>query len=400
MKNLKSDFPVFENNPGLVYLDNAASTQKPKFVIDWVSEFVSKDYANIHRWLYSLSERSEELYIQSKEKVAKFINCKHSEIFYSYNSTYWINIIAQALANSWFLKKWDNILLGIWEHHSDILPWMILSEKFGFGIRFIEISDDYSIDWDDFDKKYDESIKLVACSHVSNVTWWIYDIKKLKSKLNPETFFLVDWSQSVPNIQVDVQDIGCDCLVFTWHKLMAYTGIWAVYLKNEWVKKLMPMFGGGGTVQDVSQDWYNFFSTIDKFESGTPNIIWAVSMLRAIEYIDSIWSIQTIRQSEIDLIDYALQKFKSLSDKISLIWPNNSHDRVGVFSFNIVGNKNQNTIWEIFAQKNICVRCGWHCAYPLHKFLGKSGTCRMSLYIYNDRQDIDQFFDILKSIVY
>jgi len=399
MKNLKSDFPIFANNPGLVYLDNASSTQKPSFVIDWVSEFVSKDYANIHRWLYSLSERSEDIYYKSKEEIAKFINCKASEIIYSYNSTYGINIIAQALANSWFLKKWDNILLGIWEHHSDILPWMILSERFWFWIRFIQIGDDYNIDWEDFESKYDETVKLVACAHVSNVTWWIYDIKKLKSKLNSETFFLVDGSQSVPNIKVDVQDIWCDCLIFTWHKMMAYTGIWAIYLKLDRVKKLMPMFGWWGTVQDISQDSYEFFSTNDKFESGTPNIIWAVSLLKSIEYINSIWWIDFIRSNEFDLITYTLERFKLLDKKVSLIWPFDAQNRVGVFSFNIIANKNQNMIWEVFAEKNICVRCGWHCAYPLHKFLGKHWTCRMSLYVYNDKKDIDNFFEILESII-
>jgi cysteine desulfurase/selenocysteine lyase len=399
MKNLKSDFPIFANNPWLVFLDNAASTQKPKYVINGVSEFVSNDYANIHRWLYSLSERSEELYHKSKEEVAKFINCKASEIFYSYNSTYGINIVAQALANSWFLKKWDNVLLGIWEHHSDILPWMILSEKFGFGIRFIGIWDDYDIDRNDFKSKYDNTVKLVACSQISNVTWWIYDIKKLKSQLNTETFFLVDGSQSVPNIKVDVQDIWCDCFIFTWHKMMAYTGIWAVYLKLEWIKKLMPMFGWWGTVQDVSQNSYEFFSTNDKFESGTPNIIWAVSLLKAIEYINSIWWMQFVRENELELIDYSLEKFKSLGSKIDLIWPSSSENRIGVFSFNVPSNKNQNTIWETFAEKNICVRCGGHCAYPLHKFLGKNWTCRMSLYVYNDKKDIDQFFEILAGII-
>jgi cysteine desulfurase/selenocysteine lyase len=303
------------------------------------------------------------------------------------------------LASSWFLKKWDNILLGIWEHHSDILPWMILSEKFWFWIKFIQIWDDYNIDWEDFESKYDKTVKLVACAHVSNVTWWIYDVKKLKSKLNAETFFLVDGSQSVPNIEVDVQNIWCDCLIFTWHKMMAYTGIWAIYLKLDRIKKLKPMFGWWGTVQDVSQDSYEFFSTNDKFESGTPNIIWAVSFLKSIEYINSIWWIDFIRNNELDLITYTLERFKLLDKKVSLIWPFDAQNRVGVFSFNIIANKNQNMIWEVFAEKNICVRCGWHCAYPLHKFLGKHWTCRMSLYVYNDKKDIDSFFEILESII-
>jgi cysteine desulfurase / selenocysteine lyase len=400
MKKIKADFPIFENNPWLVYLDNAASTQKPRFVIDGVSDFVSKDYANIHRGSYSLSERSEEMYYLSKETVASFINCKPSEIVYSYNSTYAINIIAQSLAHSWILWEGDNVLLGIWEHHSDILPWMILSEKFGFGIRFMEIADDYDIDWKDFEMKYDATVKLVACSQVSNVTWGIYDIKELKSKLRPDTFFLVDGSQSVPNIKVDVQDIGCDCLIFTWHKLMAYTGIWVVYLQYDRIKKLKPLFGGWWTVQDVSQQSYDFFTTNEKFESGTPNIIWAVSLMKSIEYINSLWWIDFIRKNELELISYTLDKFVTLWHGVNLVWPLDLDRKIGVFSFNLPSNTNQNMIWEIFAEKNVCIRCGGHCAYPLHKFIGRSWTCRMSLYVYNDKQDIDRFFEVLQEIIH
>lgn len=399
MKNLKSDFPIFTNNPWLVYLDNAATTQKPQQVIDWVSGFVSKYYANIHRWLYSLSEKSEELYHESKLAVAKFINCKHSEIIYTYNATYWVNIVAQSLINSWFLKKWDSVLLWIWEHHSDILPWMILWQQFGINIKFLEIGDDFDINREDFDKKYDESVKLVACAQVSNVTWKIYDIKKIKSKLNSETFFLVDWSQSIPNISVDVQDLSCDCLIFTWHKIMAYTWIGVIYLKQDWVKKLMPMFGGWGTVKDVDQNSYEFFYSNDKFESWTPNIIWAVSLLEAINYINLIWWMEVVRKHEEELMKYVFDRLSKFDNKINLIWPKDIDYRVWVFSFNIPSNTNQNLIWESFAQKNICIRCGGHCAYPLHKFLNKSWTCRMSLYIYNDKEDIDQFFEVLDEIL-
>ena len=178
---------------------------------------------------------------------------------------------------------------------------------------------------------------------------------------------------------------------------MAYNGIWVIYLKLDRIKKLMPMFGWWWTVQDVSQDDYQFVSTNEKFESWTPNIIWAVSLLAAVEYIKSIWWMKYIRQNELELINYVLDKFKSLWDKVNLIWPAMAENRVGVFSFNVPGNKNQNTLWEIFAEKNICVRCGGHCAYPLHKFLDKKWTCRMSLYVYNDKNDIDQFFNVLEN---
>jgi len=238
---MKKDFPIFKNNPWLVFLDNAASSQKPQYVIDGVSEFVAHDYANIHRGLYSLSEKSETTYHHSKELVGELLNCKASEIIYSYNSTYAINLIAQSLVISDIIKSWDIVLLWIREHHANILPRQILAERKGFTIEFFNINDEYEIDRNDFDQKYSDTVKVVSVAHVSNVTGKIYDVKKIKSKLRDDTFFLVDGSQSVPNFPVDVQDIGCDCLVFTGHKMMAYTGIGVIYLKKEWIKKLVPI---------------------------------------------------------------------------------------------------------------------------------------------------------------
>lgn len=394
----KKDFPIFEYNPWLVFLDNGASCQKPKIVIDGVSDFVAHDYANIHRWLYELSEKSEKAYYDSKKAVANMLSCKASEIFYTYNSTYGINIIAGSLVRSKVLQKWDAVLIGIWEHHANVLPWQILAEEYGFEVKFFGIKNDYSIDRDDFVIKYTDNVKVVACSHVSNVTGQIYDVKKVKQQLRDDTFFLVDWSQSVPHFVVDVVDIGCDALVFTGHKMMAYTGIWWVYLKKEWLKKLSPMIAGWWTIEDVSVTGHTLTSGTDKFEAGTPNIIGAVSLLKAIEYIDNIWWMQKIWQHEQEIVKKVLDWFKLLAGKVELIWTFVSENRVGAFSFVLKNQSNFNKIWEIFASHNIAVRCGWHCAYPLHKQLGLGGTCRMSTYIYNDDQDIEKFFEVLSGV--
>jgi cysteine desulfurase/selenocysteine lyase len=198
-------------------------------------------------------------------------------------------LIAQSLVISDVLKTWDTVLLWIREHHANILPRQILAERKWFTIEFFNIKDDYDIDRDDFDKKYTDKVKVVSVAHISNVTGKIYDVKKIQSKLRDDTFFLVDWSQSVPNFPVDVHDIGCDCLVFTGHKMMAYTGIWAIYLKKDWIKKLVPMIRGGWTIEDVDVTWHTLATNSDKFEAGTPNIIGAVSLAKAIEYITSIW---------------------------------------------------------------------------------------------------------------
>ncbi len=394
----KKDFPIFKNNPGLIFLDNAASTQKPQYVIDGVSDFVAHEYANIHRGLYPLSEKSEEAYYHSKELVGELINCKASEIIYSYNSTYGINLIAQSLVISDILTTGDVVLLWIREHHANILPRQILAQRKWFTIEFFNIDEEYDIDWDDFDKKYTDKVKVVSVAHVSNVTGKIYDVKKIKSKLRDDTFFLVDGSQSVPNFPVDVKDIWCDCLVFTGHKVMAYTGIWVVYLKKEWIKKLVPMIRGWWTIEDVDVAWHTLATNSDKFEAGTPNIIGAVSLAKAIEYIMSIGWMQKIREHEQKLVKLCLEGFEKYKDKVEILWPLNT-DRVAVFSFILPSNTNFNNIGEKFAEHNIAVRCGGHCAYPIHKRFQKPGTCRVSGYLYNDEQDIARFFEILGQII-
>lgn len=398
MMSYKKDFPIFQENPDLVFLDSAASSQKPFSVIQWVSDFTSKYYANIHRGVYTISEKSEEIYEKSKEVLSNFLNCKSRELFYTYNSTYWISILAQSLVNSKILQRGDKILLGIREHHSNVVTRQLLAKNIGFTIEFISIDDNYEIDRDDFDKKYNENVKVVSLWQVSNVTGKIYKMKAIKSKLRDETFFMVDWSQSFPNMEIDVQDIWCDAFVLTGHKVMAYTGIGAVYLKKDRVKKLNPMLAWWGTIKDVWIEWYSLVSSIEKFEAWTPNIIWAASLLYALEYIQSIWGMQVIQKHEEYLVQKFLAWFKKLENKVNLIWPKTS-DRVAVFSFFIPSLANFNTVGELFAEKNVAIRCGGHCAYPLHKDLKVPWTCRASAYLYNDQEDIDNFFDRLKDLL-
>lgn len=398
MISYKKDFPIFQQNPWLIFLDSAASSQKPKKVIEGVSDFVSKYYANIHRGVYAISEKSEEIYEKSKNILSQFLNCKQSEIFYTYNATYGISILAQSLVNSKILQKGDKILLWIREHHANVVTRQILAENVWFDIEFINIDKNYEIDWNDFSSKYDNTVKVVSLWHVSNVTGKIYDIKKIKSLLKDDIFFMIDGSQSFPNMKIDVQDIWCDAFVLTGHKVMAYTGIGAVYLKQKRTKQLSPMIAGWWTIKDVWVEWHTLVSTIEKFEAGTPNIIWAASLLYALEYVQSIWGMEVIQTHEEYLVQEFLAWFKTLEKNIDLIWPKTT-DRIAVFSFFIPSLDNFNTVGEIFAEKNIAVRCGGHCAYPLHKDLKVPWTCRVSGYLYNDKGDINNFFDVLNNIV-
>lgn len=225
MLDVKKDFPIFANNDDLIFFDSGASSQKPKYVIDAVSEFVSHDYANIHRGQYSLSERSDDMYHESKEKVALHLSCSPEEVFYTYNATYGMNLIAQSLKMSNFFQAGDKILVGIWEHHANVSPWHIIAKELDLKVEFINLAEDHDLDREDFQKKYDDKTKVVSIGHVSNVSGQIFDVKKIRSYLRDDTFFVVDGSQSVPHFKVDVQEIGCDAFIFTGHKVMSYTGI-------------------------------------------------------------------------------------------------------------------------------------------------------------------------------
>jgi len=396
----KNLFPVFDKHPELIYLDNAASTQKPKSVIDWVSDFLQNDYANIHRWLYSLSERSEELYYESKCKLAELINCKPSEIIYSYNSTYCINLLAQALVNSWRLWKWDKVLLWVWEHHSNILPWQTLSKIFWFKIEFIKEDKNYSIDRKDFDKKFDKKVKVVSVSHVSNVTWQIMEIEKIRQKIWENVFFMVDWSQSVPHFPVDVERIKCDALIMTGHKMMAQTWLGMMYLKRELIKELNPLILWWWTVKDVSIDNFVLQNNADKREAWTPNIIWAVSLLKALEIIEQLGWMEKIREHEKSLVEVLCEWFKKRKEDVTLLWNSILDNRVWTFSFIINNGNNFNKIWDYFSNHNVCVRTWWHCAYPLHKSLNVWWSARISVYLYNTKEDIEKFFEVLDMIIY
>lgn len=402
----KSDFPLLREHPEIIYLDNAATTQKPQKVIDTMKQFLTESYANIHRGNYSLSEAAETIYYKSKSLVAELLHCSSKEIIYTYNATYAVNLLAQSLVKSKFLQKGDVVLVGIWDHHANSLPWMSLAELFWFEVQFFSLNAEYEIDREDFQKKYTDKVKVVACGHVSNVTWGIYDIKKIWSLLREDTFFIVDASQSVPNMVVDMQEIWCDALVFTGHKIMASTGIGILALKQQRIKTLQPIIVGGGTIKDVSISNFVLESNASKFEAWTPNILGAASLLAALEYIASISpsnslhaGMEIIAQHEHQLAQFALKKFQALEDKVQLIGPKNNK-RVALFSFLISGKENFNQTGEFFAEKNICIRCGGHCAYPLHKHFNIGGTCRMSAYLYNDEAEIQAFFERLETLIY
>lgn len=391
---IKKDFPIFLHNPDLIFLDSTSSTQKPQYVIDWLTQYLSSSYSNIHRGLYDIAIHSEKLYFDSKKKVAQFLwTSDPQEIIYTYNSNYALNLISQMLRVNKILSAWDKVLVSIVEHHSNIVPWLILKEEIGIELEFVAIDKDFQIDWDDFDKKYDEKVKVISFTQVSNVTWSVFDLAKIGSMKRDDTIFIVDASQSFPHFSVDVEKLQCDFLFFTAHKIMADTWLWVIWWKKELLQSYKPIFSWWWAINQVKENCFKAGTLPFKFEPGTPNISGAVTLLKALEYIESIGGYQKIQEIEHELTQYALIEFKK-RPHIKLIWSQNLDMRVGVFSF-YISDVHAFDIADILAENNICIRAGQHCTEPFMDFLWISGSARMSLYIYNTKEDIDTFFNVL-----
>lgn len=405
MYNFKKDFPIFQNNTWLVFLDSTASSQKPSYVIDWIKEYLENDYSNIHRWAYSLAERSEDLYEKSKEKVAEYINAQSwREVIYTYNANYALNFIAWSLRKSDFLKKWDKVLISIVEHHSNIVPWLILRDEIWIELEYIKVDDDYNLDLEDLENKLDKKVKVVSVTHVSNVTGQIFDLEevgKIVKNYNKDILFIADASQSFPHFKVDVKKLNCDMIFFTAHKVMAdsWLGVW--WAKTEILDNLKPIFSWGWAISWVKKFEYKDNNSLpEKFEVGTPNMSGAVSLLKALEYIDSMGWYEKIEETEKELIEYTVEKWKEIMQKydIKILWSLKPKNRVWVFSFYIPWIHSID-LADYIAEEDICIRAGQHCAEPFLQSKSCSHTCRMSLYIYNDKNDVDRFFEILEKAI-
>lgn len=394
MQNITKDFPIFTNNPDLIFLDSTSSTQKPEYVINWICNYLSNSYSNIHRWLYDIAIESEKIYFDSKKKVASFLNAPDfKEIIYTYNANYALNIITQTLRLNKVLVSGDKVLVSIVEHHSNIVPWLILKEEIGIELEFVKITDNFDLDWQDFVSKYDEKVKVIAFTHISNVTGQIFDLEKVGKYKRDDTLFIVDASQSFPHIKVDVQKLNCDFLFFTAHKIMADSWLGVIWWKSELLHTYKPIFSWGGAINEVKESCFKSGSIPFKYEPGTPNITGALSLLKALEYVENIWWYEKVEQIETDLIIYALDKFNARSH-IKLIGSKKAENRVWVFWFYIDGVHSLD-IADVMAENNICIRAWQHCTEPFMDYLGIKSSARMSLYIYNTMDDIDKFFEVL-----
>ena len=394
---IRKEFPILEKKirgKPLCYLDNGASAQKPKIVIDTIKNGYEDEYANVHRGLHFLSNLATEKFEAVRNKVKKFLGAEHeNEIVFTSGTTEAINLVAHAWGQH-NLKKDDEILLSIAEHHSNIVPWHFLREKLGVKLRWIDTREDGSINADDVLNSVGENTKLIAITQMSNVLGSIVDVKKIcKSAKKNQITTLIDGSQSVVHMSVDVSDLCCDFFVFTGHKLYGPSASGALYINKNRFDEMHPFIGGGSMINYVGKENITYNNIPHKFEAGTPAIIPIIGLGAAIDFVESIGQ-DNIIEHETKLVSYAK---KYLYDLDFLNFQGNAVDKGGIFSFTMKENKlHPHDIATIVDQKGVAVRAGHHCAQPLLDHLGLSATCRASFALYNNEEDINQLVDSLK----
>lgn len=391
-EQIKKDFPLLENK-NITYLDSGATTQKPIQVIKAVEEFYQKYNANPHRGAYSLSVEATEQYENTRTKIAKFINAKHrEEIIFSKNATESLNLIAYSygLDN---LKKDDEVVISIMEHHSNLVPWQKMTKQTGSKLNYMYINENYEITDEEIENKITDKTKIVGITHVSNVLGTINNVKKIiKYAHKKGAVVIVDASQSIPHMKIDVQDLDADFLVFSGHKMLAPLGIGVLYGKREILNKMTPFLMGGDMIEYVYEQDTTFAPLPNKFEAGTQNVEGVIGLGAAIDYIENL-GYDKIQEIEHEVISYARQELSKL-DYLTLYTTTNEKNHSSVISFNIKG-VHPHDVASILDSEGVCVRSGNHCAQPLMRFLGIDSTCRASFYIYNTKEDVDKLVKAL-----
>ncbi len=396
-QKFKNEFPIFAQYPDLIYLDNASTTQKPQSVIDAMSHYQENAYANIHRWIYHLAEESERLYKESKIKIAEFIGWDFREIIYTYNATYASNILAQSLVQTYSIWLWDTVLVWIRDHHATIVPWQLLAKQKGFELQFIVIDKEtWDIDREQLQLLLDtKKIKAIVCSHVSNVTWIIYDMYRMSSLLalqSEKPFFAIDGSQAVPHMKIDVRAIWCDAYFFTGHKMMWPTGMWVLWIDKLQARYLETTFGGWGIIESVTTQWCSLIRTADKFEPWTPNLIGAIWLWAACDFYHENNIYTHIQDHENNLYNKLIDGLWKYKNNIS-IFASSSLPRCGIFSCIV---SDPFGFSEYLAEHNICVRAWGHCAHPLLHYMDQDKwVVRISPFVYTSDQDIAYFLEVV-----
>lgn len=402
---IRQDFPILKrkiNNHPLIYLDNAATTQKPKQVIETIKEFYENYNANVHRAIHTLSQESSELYENAHEEVAKFINAEGMEdIIFVRGTTEAINLVAHAwgLHN---LGSEDEVLVTLMEHHSNIVPWETLSKMKGFKVKYAEVNDDGTLNYESLKNATSDKTKIVCLAHVSNVTGVINDVKRV-AKIAHEygALVLVDAAQSVPHLPVDVKDLDIDFLAFSGHKMLGPTGIGALYGKREILEEMEPFHGGGSMIKEVTFNTMTRRCSVSlndlpwKFEGGTPNICGGIGLMAAVKYLKGV-GMENVKEHEEILTEYAIGGMQE-REKIRIYGPEDVSLKCGILPFGVEGLSSHDVALFLDSY-GIMIRSGFHCAQPLHEKFGLKSSARASFYIYNTREEIDRLTEVMKEI--
>lgn len=398
---IRQDFPILNRklNDGkkLIYLDNAATTQKPNEVIDSICRYYSEYNANIHRAVYQIAEEATEEYERTRENVKKFINAKHTEeIIFTRNTTESLNLIAYTWGYS-NLKRGNNIILTEYEHHSNIVPWQILCKNKGSKINYLEVDDEGYLNLemltDRLAKKGEGKTKMISLSEMSNVLGTIFPVKEIiKIAHENNVPVVLDGAQSVPHLQTDVQESGCDFLAFSAHKMLGPTGVGVLYVKREILEQMNPFISGGDMIKEVHKENTVYNDLPYRFEGGTPNIADVIGFNSAINYLNNI-GMSNVRNHELEMTSYLLSRIQEIK-KVKVYGPQIAKDRGGLVSFNIEGIHPHDCA-TILNDFGIAIRSGHHCAQVLMEKLDIVASSRASLYIYNTREEIDILIDAL-----
>lgn len=395
LEGIKKDFPVLNqivNDEPLVYLDNAATTQKPLKVLAAIKDYYENDNANVHRGVHTLAERATEKYEAAREKVRQFINAKSTkEVLFTRGTTTSINWVAQFAGQ--ILKTGDEIVISIMEHHSNIVPWQEVAKKTGAILKFVYLKDG-QLDMDDLRKKITNQTKFVSIAHVSNVLGTINPVEEI-TKIAHEhgAYMVVDGAQSTPHMAIDLQKMDVDFFAFSGHKMMGPTGIGVLYGKEELLNQFEPVEFGGEMIDFVYESHSTWAELPWKFEAGTPNIAGAIALGATIDYIQEL-GIDQIHQHEIELIDYLMPKLQEI-EGLKIYGPKGNVKRGGLIAFNIEG-LHPHDVATALDMEGVAVRAGHHCAQPLLNYLETPATARASFYLYNTKADCDKLVEALK----
>jgi cysteine desulfurase / selenocysteine lyase len=390
---LRQQFPLFERNDGLIYLDNAATAQKPRAVLDALTGYYSEDNANVHRGMYDLARRATERYEGARERVARFVNApSSSEIVWVRGTTEAINLVASSWAGE-HLSEGDEILLTVVEHHSNLVPWQLVAQRTGARIRFLDIDADGRLKLDELGGALSRQTRVVALGHVSNALGTIHPIREIADRAHEiGAVVLVDGAQGAPHLDIDVQALGCDFYTLSGHKLGAPMGVGALWGRGELLDAMQPYQGGGEMIDYVGLEHSTWAKVPHKFEAGTPNVGGAVALAAALDFLDELGS--DARQAhERALVEHGLERLAAV-DGLRLFGPAEPDGRIAVFSFDLDGI-HPHDVATILDAENVAVRAGHHCCQPLMRRLEVPATTRASCWIYNTTDDIDRLVDAL-----